>query len=170
MSVERSQIASNTVDIDAWYRQYGQRVYRRCLRMTRDETTAWDLTQETFLKAHDRRKQFRGDSSPLGWLYRIANRCFLDTLRKKEPIAVQELEDFIHDESESHAGRFERHDLVVRLLSRVPKDVHEIVLHRYFDELEHAQIAELLGINEKTVRRKLERFLTSARKFAGSQA
>lgn len=170
MPSERVGNASTIVDIEAWYRRYGQRVYRRCLRMTRDEAQAWDLTQETFLKAHRRIGQFHGTASPLGWLYQIANRAFLDILRKKEPVVGLEVMELVRDETEGHDVAFARHDLVVRLLRCAPKDVREIVLHRYFDEMENIQIAELMGINEKTVRRKLERFFASAKKFARSQS
>ncbi len=61
---------------------------------------------------------------------------------------------------------FQRHELVAKLLARAPKDVRQIVVHRYFDELDYQQIADRLGINEKTVRRKLAKFLDFARKYA----
>lgn len=139
--------------------------------MSGDEAAAWDLTQETFLKAHRARAQYRGDSA-LGWLYRIAGRCFLDGLRKKEPIPVEDVQAFL-DERELDRGmsleeRIATEQLIVKLVSRAPRDVREIVLLRYFDELELEEIARTLEINERTVRRKLERFLVSTRKLAGS--
>ena len=48
-----------------------------------------------------------------------------------------------------------------------PEDVRDIVVLRYFDELELEEIAERQGINERTVRRKLEAFLEGARKILG---
>jgi RNA polymerase sigma factor (sigma-70 family) len=123
--------------------------------------------QEVFLRAHRYRKSFRGDSSPLAWLFTITDRCFFDLIRKKvEPVSNNEVENFIRDEHEGAEKVFLRHDLVAKLLARAPKDVRQIVIHRYFDELEHKQIAARLNINEKTVRRKLEKFLVTARKFS----
>ena len=99
------------------------------------------------------------------WLYRIANRCFLDRLSKRAPIPREDIESFVaEEEADGPETRFTRHALVVQLLAKAPRDAREIVLHRYFDEMEHGEIAGLLGVNEKTVRRKLERFLESARK------
>ena len=119
------------------------------------------------MRAHRYRKTFRGDSSPLAWLFTITDRCFFDLIRKKvEPVSNNEVENFIRDEQEGAETVFLRHDLVAKLLARAPKDVRQIVIHRYFDELEHKQIATRLNINEKTVRRKLEKFLVTARKFS----
>ena len=161
--VERDMAAS--VDLDAWYRRYGESVFRRCLRLTGERAQASDLLQEVFLRAHRFQNSYRGEASPLTWLYTITSRCFVDTLRKKPRVDPEELAVFLREEQEGLEVTCARQALVGRLLARVPADVRDIVVHRYFDELEHSEIALRLGINEKTVRRKLERFLRSARKI-----
>jgi RNA polymerase sigma-70 factor (ECF subfamily) len=158
------------VDVEAWYRQYGESVYRRSLRLSRDPTRAWDLTQEVFLRAHRYGDSFQGDSSPLAWLGTICDRCFFDSLRSNrntDPLPVEEVEAFVAEQTDGAERVFARQDLVARLLTRAPKDVRQMVVLRYFDELGLDQIAAQLGVNERTVRRKLERFLINARKFAG---
>jgi RNA polymerase sigma-70 factor (ECF subfamily) len=157
------------VDVEVWYRQYGESIFRRCLRLTRDETRALDLTQEVFLRAHRYQASYRAEASPLAWLCTIADRCFFDALRREkrsEPVDPEEVEAFVQDETEGADKVFSRHDLVARLLERAPKDVRRMVTLRYFDELGLEEIAERLGVNERTVRRKLERFLVNARKYA----
>ncbi|MGQ0507234.1 MAG: sigma factor-like helix-turn-helix DNA-binding protein, partial [Myxococcaceae bacterium] len=52
------------------------------------------------------------------------------------------------------------------LLARADDLTRQIVLHRYFDELDLEEIGQRLDINERTVRRRLERFLDSARRTA----
>ncbi|HKP62623.1 MAG TPA: sigma-70 family RNA polymerase sigma factor [Polyangiales bacterium] len=159
------------MDIDGWYRRYGESVFRRCLRLCRDQTRASDLTQEVFLRAHRYRDSFRGDSSPMTWLFTLADRCFFDAVGKlRPPPTAAEVAVFLHAERDGVDEVFEQHDLVVRLLARTPEDVRAIVLHRYFDELDLASIAERLGINERTVRRKLERFLAQAERLAKEQS
>lgn len=136
--------------------------------MTRNEAQAMDLTQDVFLKAHRNHKAFRGDCTPLSWLFTIATRCVFDSARRSKPMELSgpEILEFVKDEREGQEGVVIRQDLVMKLLSSAPKDVQQIVVGRYFDELDHQQIAERHHINEKTVRRKLEKFLTSARKLA----
>lgn len=153
------------VDIAAWYRRYGESVYRRCLRITRSQTLALDVTQEVFLRAHRYSNSYRGDVAPVSWLLTIADRCSLDALRKREPIDSAELQSFLHEEQEGPDVVFTRHDLVAKLLAHAEGDVRQMVTLRYFDELSHEQIAQRLGVNEKTVRRKLEGFVEWAKKF-----
>ena len=155
------------MDIEGWYRRYGESVYRRCLRLCRDEQHAIDLTQEVFLRAHRYRDTYRGEASPLTWLFTLADRCFFDAAAKlRPPPSATELETFLNGERAGVDHTFEQHDLVLRLLARSPEDVRAIVVHRYFDELDLASIAARLGINERTVRRKLERFLADAERLA----
>lgn len=157
------------VDVEAWYRKYGESVYRRCLRLSRDQARAWDLTQEVFLRAHRYGESFRGQSSPLSWLLTIGDRCFFDSLRAQrntDPLPTDEVEAFVTEETDEVETVFARQDLVARLLARTPADVRQMVVLRYFDELGLDQIASRLDVNERTVRRKLERFLVNARKFA----
>lgn len=154
------------MDIDNWYRRYGESVYRRMMRYTRDENRAWDLTQEVFLRALRYQRSYRGDSKPLTWLFKIGDRCFFDSIGKPEPVSTDEVQLFVDAEIGADEAVFENCDLVARLISRAPKDVRQIVLHRYFDELDLKQIASRLRINERTVRRKLEKFIENARKFA----
>ena len=165
------QSKGGRVDLESWYRRYGESVYRRCLRLCRDEHQAIDLTQEVFLRAHRYRDSYRGEASPMTWLFTLADRCFFDAAAKQRPQPrAAELESFLAAERAGHDHAFEQHDLVIRLLARSPEDVRAIVLHRYFDEMDLATIADRLGINERTVRRKLERFLEQAERLARGPA
>lgn len=154
------------VEIDDLYRRYGESVHRRCLRLCRDPQQALDLTQEVFLRAHRYRSSYRGEASPLTWLFALADNCFFDLRAKARPIAPGEIAELLAAEREGFEREFVSHDLVVRLLQRSSEDVRAIVLHRYFDELDLEAIAQRLGLNERTVRRKLALFLESAARLA----
>jgi RNA polymerase sigma-70 factor (ECF subfamily) len=156
------------VDIEGWYERYGESVYRRCLRLCRDRSQALDLTQEVFLRAHRYRDSYRGEATPLAWLFRLADRCFFDSIRRPPMLELDKVIAFVAHEREGVDLAFDDHDLVLRLLTRASEDVRVIVMHRYFDELDLAAIALRLGVHERTVRRKLERFLEQAEKLARS--
>jgi RNA polymerase sigma-70 factor, ECF subfamily len=154
------------VDITRWYRQYGEPVFRRCLRIIGEEPLAMDLMQETFLRAHKYRCGYRGPS-PLSWLLTIADRCALDALKRRPAVcAPEEVKRFLEEAADPTAPAFDHQGLVSALLARADERTRRIVLHRYFDELELEEIANRLGINERTVRRRLERFLASAQRTA----
>ncbi|MEU8256836.1 RNA polymerase subunit sigma-70 [Micromonospora inaquosa] len=54
-----------------------------CYRMLANYEDAQDLTQETFLRAWNKRESFRGHAAVRTWLYRIATNACLDFLRKR---------------------------------------------------------------------------------------
>ena len=60
-----TQVHVNAVDINAWYHQYGEPIFRRCFRIVGEEALAMDLMQETFLRAHKYQRSYRGPA-PLG--------------------------------------------------------------------------------------------------------
>ena len=154
------------MDIEGWYQRYGESVYRRCLRLCRDRSQALDLTQEVFLRAHRYRESYRAEATPLAWLFRLSDRCFFDSIRKPLPLALDEVVAFVANERDGVEREFGDHELVLRLLARCADDVRAIVMLRYFDELDLESIARQLGLNERTVRRKLERFLEQAETLA----
>ena len=54
-----------------------------CYRMLANYEDAQDLTQETFLRAWNKRESFRGHAALRTWLYRIATNACLDFLEKR---------------------------------------------------------------------------------------
>ncbi|GAA4364522.1 RNA polymerase subunit sigma-70 [Actinomadura verrucosospora] len=54
-----------------------------CYRMLANYEDAQDMTQETFLRAWNKRASFKGHASPRTWLYRIATNTCLDFLEKR---------------------------------------------------------------------------------------
>ena len=58
------------------YTEHSRAIYYLCLRLLSDPEKAEDATHDVFLKAFRKLDQFRGESSPRTWLYRIAiNHC-----------------------------------------------------------------------------------------------
>ena len=52
--------------------------------MVHNEQDAWDLAQDSFLKAWKSIGRFRGQSSFYTWIYRIVMNVTIDWLRKKQ--------------------------------------------------------------------------------------
>ena len=57
---------------DELVRRYQERIYATIYHMTSNHEDANDLAQETFIKAFQALKSFKGDSSFFTWVYRIA--------------------------------------------------------------------------------------------------
>ena len=52
--------------------RYGERIFRVARRMMGNDADAEDVTQNVLLKLLQRASSFRGESQPMGWIYRIA--------------------------------------------------------------------------------------------------
>src|SRR5947199_5309597 len=64
--------------------RYRTRVFGMIYNMVHNEQDAWDLAQDSFVKAWKSIGRFRGRSSFYTWLYRIVMNVTIDWLRKKQ--------------------------------------------------------------------------------------
>ncbi|PYI61550.1 MAG: RNA polymerase subunit sigma, partial [Verrucomicrobia bacterium] len=80
--VRRCQ-AGDTEAFDELVTRYRTRVFSMIYNMVHSEQDAWDLAQDSFLKAWKSIKRFRGRSSFYTWIYRIVMNVTIDWLRKK---------------------------------------------------------------------------------------
>ena len=70
------------MDMETIYRLYFRDVYLFLQGLTRSETLAEELTQETFFKALDGLKNFDGKQDVRAWLFTVARNCWYDRCRK----------------------------------------------------------------------------------------
>jgi len=80
--VQDSELVSRVVegDYDAFellVEKHQGRIYRHLRKMVKDNSTAEDLLQETFLSAYKGLNKFGGNSSFTTWLFRIATNTAL---------------------------------------------------------------------------------------------
>jgi RNA polymerase sigma-70 factor (ECF subfamily) len=61
------------------------RIYAMIRNMVKNDTDAWDLSQEAFIKAWQALSRFEAKARFTTWLYRIAHNCVYDFTRKRRP-------------------------------------------------------------------------------------
>lgn len=141
----------------ALYQRYLPRVYAYVAYRVGRRTDAEDLTADIFMKVLERLPQFedRGEGAFAAWLFRIAHNQLAQFYRQRAPIEVSldELPDLRSDSLTPEAliqqqERFTRLYQRIRVLS--PRR-QEIITLRFFGELRNSEIAEVLGIDERTV-------------------
>jgi len=69
---------------DELVQRYQQRIYATVYHMTANHEDANDLAQESFIKAFQALKSFRGGSSFYTWLYRIAVNKTINFLKQRK--------------------------------------------------------------------------------------
>jgi len=153
-------------------------VYNLALRITRDEQQAFDISQETFLKAYTSLKSFRGDSRFSAWLYRLASNICIDYLRREKrqkTVSItyddgegEELEiaDF-SNMPETELERCELRDVIEKGLLELSEDHRRIVVLRDINGLSYNEISQALELEVGTVKSRLARARMNLANFIG---
>ena len=149
------------------YKLYGPAIYRRCLRLLGDKEAARDATQEVFGKLMRDVAKLEGRDTALPWIYRVAMNHCLNYRRNagrrgEEP--MPELEVVEHEWAGGLDAVPER-QIAQQVLSRFDEKTQAIAVGVFVDGMEHEEVAQALGISRRTVSRKLDRFVTNARKY-----
>lgn len=130
-------------------------VRRVCRSVTGDEHDADDAAQEAFLSALDRLETF-DRRRPFGpWLMRIATNAAIDLLRRRAVRRTEPLNEALVASSRSPARDAERSELRAALataLAALPERQRAAVTLFDAEGYAHAEIAEILGVPEGTVR------------------
>jgi RNA polymerase sigma-70 factor (ECF subfamily) len=160
------------------FREHGDRIYSLGLRMCGSPDAAEDLVQETFLRALRSWDGFEGRSRPSTWLYTIASRACSRMRRRKagEPRRMETLERLLPsgdegivevpsaDDPEAEAVRSEATDAIFAALAEVPLEFRLPFVLKEVVGLSVAEIADVLGVKEATIKTRLHRARLRVRK------
>lgn len=142
------------------YSTYYQYVFSLCIKYTKNDAIAKDLTHDTFLKVHHHLGKFKRQSKYSTWIYRIAVNCCLDHLRntKRRLLLLEEpknhLWDQVHQtETETFSKAILRHEL-----NRFPKTTQEVLYMRYVLGLNQSEIANKLGVSRVAITKRLQNY------------
>jgi RNA polymerase sigma-70 factor (ECF subfamily) len=141
-------------------KRHHRRVFNLASRILGDREAAADATQETFLSAYQHLGEFEERARFSTWITRIAvNRC-RNVLRSAAVSRRDVLDDPIADPRpgpEAQAGAREIAGHLARALATIDADHREVVVLREIEGLSYGAIAEILGVEEGTVKSRLHR-------------
>ena len=78
LSAVKAAQSGDVVAFARLYREHVGRVYALCLRLSADKTHAELLTQDVFVRAWERLRSYRGESSFATWLRRVTVNVVLE--------------------------------------------------------------------------------------------
>ncbi len=151
-------------------------IFRFLLASLRDVDLAETLTQECFLKAHRNWSHFRGDSSAMTWLMRIAINLQKDHWRNRRlqfwrttrtnSVDSDEAGEWLPSGERSAEQMMlarEQVGQVWKVVERLSGRQRTVFLLRYVEEQELSEIARATGLSEGTVKAHLSRALGKVR-------
>lgn len=139
------------------YERYGERIHRLTLRLTRNAQDAFDLTQETFVRAFQRISAFDGRSDVGTWLYRIATNEALQLFRKR---GTEQRHLRVLAEQRSVAanpGSATDSPDVDGALAQLSEPHRAILILKYQEDLSYDEISDVLEIAPGTVASRMNR-------------
>ncbi len=127
--------------------------------LVQDQERAKDIVQDSFVKLLDRNQEFPSLVALYQWLYRTCHNAGIDYLRSAHRKTMEESfdESALLCAESSPEARTLNAAYVAKFLNCLGKKDAQIFCYRYVDELNLVEIADLLGISEKTVARTLTR-------------
>jgi RNA polymerase sigma-70 factor (ECF subfamily) len=165
-----------TDDFAEIVRRHRPQVLRFLLASTRDMDLAETLTQECFLKAHRNWAGFRGESSAVTWLMRIAINLEKDHWRNRRmqfwrqtrtnAVDLDEASDWLPSGERTAEQKLlarEQVKAVWRVVEKLSARQRTVFLLRFVDEMELSEIAHATGLSEGTVKAHLSRALSRVR-------
>lgn len=139
------------------YDRYGPRMYRYFYRMLwQDAGKAEDFTQELFLKIIDKPRSFDPSRNFSTWLYTLAANLCKNEYRRKKPGNLEAhyslilLENF---SEKTDKQLFDQH--LHRAIEQLSVNHRQCFILRYQEECSVAEIAEIIGCPEGTVKSRL---------------
>jgi RNA polymerase sigma-70 factor (ECF subfamily) len=151
-------------------------IFRFLLASTRDVDLAETLTQECFLKAHRNWDRFRGDSSAMTWLMRIAINLEKDHWRNRRvqfwrrtqtnSVGLDEASEWLPSGERSVEQQLLAREQVAQVWKAVEglsARQRTVFLLRYVEDRELSEIALATGLSEGTVKAHLSRALVKVR-------
>ena len=146
------------------YTEYRERVFGYISARVSAWEDAEDICQSVFEKAFRFSDSYDGArSSPGTWLYAITRNAVIDHWRKARP--TEELPEELSDNALPEDGVMQRELLesLASALERLPHELTDIIVLRYYDRLPLTQIAEALGMTYGAVKLRHQKALALLR-------
>jgi RNA polymerase sigma factor (sigma-70 family) len=137
---------------------------RRFFRNKVGDADGQDLIQRTLLETVRSAPSFRGESSFRTFLFTIARRELCHHVRRKQrKISAAEVDMSVSSVADlglspsSYAVNMQQHTRILAAMREIPLDFQITLELHYWEQLEPAELAEVLGIAKTTVRTRLHR-------------
>lgn len=141
-------------------------LYSFALKLTRARDDADDLVSDTMLRAFQRWEQYRLGTNIRAWLFTILYHAFVSRKRRIDAREVQPLEDEDGREIFEPVGELDPEgafydsfldEEIVAAIQRLPDEYRDAVVMSDLHGLKYAEIAQVLGVPEGTIKSRLFR-------------
>ena len=168
VALVRHTLAGDETAFATLVEKYRKQIHALAWRTIGDFHIAQDITQETFLKAHQKLGALKDPERFSGWLNAIATRRCLAWFREKR-LNVQLSENICSttERNDPYSGYLvgeqakeasqELCEIVKKWLAKLPENERTVITLHYFDGMLCEEIAAFLGVTTNTIKSRLNR-------------
>ena len=161
-------------------RRYRNQITNYVYRMTNDYDLAVDLAQETFMRVYAAAERYQTSYAFSTYIYRIATNLAISELRRRKRRRLVSLSSFFQEREsptdscelempdagplqDATLAEGERRAAVARAIATLPEKYRAPLVLRDVEERSYEEIAHILGMNEGTVKSRINRARTFLR-------
>jgi RNA polymerase sigma-70 factor, ECF subfamily len=149
------------------YDTYADAIFRHCYYRLFDRERAKDVMQDTFVRTWEYLQKGEKVDNIRALLYRIANNLIIDFVRKKKEASLDAMQeegfDPATDDDMSHIAERLDGGQAIEALKQLDDTHREVLVLRYVNGLQPAEIAEITGETANTVSVRIHRGLGKLR-------
>jgi RNA polymerase sigma-70 factor (ECF subfamily) len=150
-------------DFRALVRQHQATVFSIALHFLRDRATAEEVAQEVFFSLHRNLHQIETPAHAAAWLRKVAVQRSIDEGRRRSRRPQVALADVAEPAACIRPGDPLLSELLRKLVATLPEAPRMVMVLRYQEDLEPAEIAAALEMPVATVKSHLQRSLALLR-------
>ncbi|MFU8859275.1 MAG: RNA polymerase sigma factor [Cyclonatronaceae bacterium] len=144
-----------TEAFDELVRHHQFAMYNTVLRIVGDVDDASDVTQAAFIKAWENLHNYKPEYRFFSWLYRIMVNEALNMVRSKRVHYELKLVNEQAEPADRELLMSEQKSDLGRAMDQLSPEYRAVIVMRHFEDLSYREMADILDIDEKTVKSRL---------------
>ena len=139
------------------YQMFSAKMFAVCIQYSKSREEAEDNLQDGFIKVLESIDQYKGKGSFEGWMKRIFINTALEKFRKNRSVQVVEEVPEVVDEDDFDNDVSIPPEVLFEFVNELPEK-YRLVFNLYvMEDMQHKEIAALLGISDGTSKSNLAR-------------
>ena len=152
------------------YSRYNQKVFLYCYKILEDRDSAFDVTQDLFIKVSDKLTQLKEPVTFVKWIFRVAHNACMDKLRAKKHYIVSDcnVDEVLQIEADDFHEEIAKQELIGKMykgLEQLSQLERELLIRKYYGSTTIHELVDEFGMTMSAVKMRLSRSKNKVRSY-----
>jgi RNA polymerase sigma factor (sigma-70 family) len=154
-----------TAEYNSCAEQFSDGVYRFILKNIKDDDTARDIVQESFVRMWEKVKDISFEKAK-SYLFTTAYHTMIDHIRKNQRLTS--MDNSYDNKYHDHNSFSDLKEVLEEAVAKLPEIQRNVILLRDYEGYSYEEIGEITGLNESQVKVYIFRARTFLKQYIGS--